>query len=60
MARSFRLEDAMPLLTEIERGHQPLDLPPPKRKLTYFCGRCQRYHYIYSNIGNEHRDDKLT
>ena len=57
MARYFRLSDAMPLLETIlcaEKGITPQTSPTKPNK--YFCGRCNQYHLIYSNIGNEHRD----
>jgi len=24
-------------------------------KTTYYCEACQRYHYLYSNIGRRHK-----
>mgnify|MGYP001600034643 CR=1 FL=1 len=59
MARYFRLEDAMPLLSDIERASKGI-LPalPEPRTNKFYCSRCESYHYIYSNIGNDHRDFK--
>ncbi len=54
MARYFRLEDIK------MKPKEPVPIPPQKRKETYFCGKCERYHYIYSDIGNDHRDYKIT
>ena len=59
MARYFSLKDAMPLLIKIEcasKGILPA-LPAPRTN-KYYCSRCESYHYIYSNIGNDHRDFK--
>ena len=54
MARSLRLDDIK------MKPRIPEPIPPPKHKLTYFCLLCNKYHYIYSNIGNDHRDYKIT
>jgi len=29
---------------------------PQAKPLRYYCSKCECYHWIYSNIGNEHRD----
>ena len=52
MSRYLRLEDFKLLPKE------PVPLPPQKPN-RYFCEKCNRYHLIYSNIGNDHREYKL-
>ena len=59
MARYFRLEDAMPLLRTIEAANKDL-VKVEQKALRYHCEKCQRYHWVYSNIGNEHRDYRVT
>lgn len=48
MGRPWRLEEFTPRL--------PQPIPPKKHKDTYFCEKCWRWHYIYSDIGNDHKD----
>jgi len=57
----FKLSDAMPLLQEIllaEKGLSP-ELPPYKPD-KFYCEKCKRYHLIYSNVGNDHRDYRIS
>ena len=52
MARYFRLDDIK------LKPKEPIIYPSKPNR--YFCILCDRYHLIYSNIGNEHRDYKVT
>lgn len=36
----------------------PDQIPQQKQRQTYYCGKCNRFHRIYSDIGNDHRDYK--
>lgn len=53
MGKHLRLED-FKLKPRI-----PTSIPLAKHKHTYYCEQCKRYHYIYSNIGNAHRDYRV-
>ena len=50
MARYLRLDD-------FKLG-QPEPTPELKLKDTYYCYKCQKYHKIYSQLGNDHKDYK--
>lgn len=50
MARYLRLEDIK--LKPKEPGKIQI------KSLRYFCGKCARYHWVSSNIGNDHKDYK--
>lgn len=54
MARFLRLDD----IRLKPRVSTPI--PPPKREHTFYCEQCEKYHYEYSNVGNDHRDYKLA
>jgi len=47
MGRPWRLEEFAPKM--------PVPVPKKRRANTRYCIRCNRYHYIYSEIGNEHK-----
>lgn len=50
MGRYLRLEDI--------KLRPRVETPKPIKSLKYYCAMCERYHWIYSNIGNEHRGYK--
>ena len=55
-------EKKLPRFRFFKRGYPKMvseeDIPKQKRKNTYFCYKCNKWHSLFSNIGHEHRDFK--